>query len=84
MPDTVTAAPICVAPPLGQELVVETKNVIVPVGLFPPERVAPSEVEPPRFIEFESSDVVSVGAAFVVTVSGSQALVTGLLLASPL
>jgi hypothetical protein len=64
--------------------VVEKKKVMVPVGLVPPARVAVSETELPAFIGVEESKVERVGEALELTVSCSQALVTGLLLASPL
>jgi hypothetical protein len=66
-------------------LLVEKKNVIVPVGLLPPAKVAVSEAEPPTVIGVEESKVVSVGDAketvtrsFVAPLSD-----TALLLLSP-
>jgi hypothetical protein len=73
-----------VAPPFGQVFVVEKKKVIVPVGLLPPARVAVSVTEPPAVMGVEDSKVVRVGEALGLTVSGSHALVIGLLLISPL
>jgi hypothetical protein len=64
--------------------VLEKKKVIVPVGLLPPARVAVSEAEAPTVMGVEESKVVSVGVVFGLTTSCSQALVKGLLLASPL
>jgi hypothetical protein len=68
---------------LGQVLLVPTRKTIVPVGLLPPAKVAVSEAEPPTVIGVEESLVVKVGV-MAFTTSGSQALVTALLLASPL
>jgi hypothetical protein len=73
-----------VAPPFGQAFVVEKKKVIVPVGLLPPAKVALSETEPPTDMGVDESKVVRVGVTIGLTTSGSQALVTALLLASPL
>jgi hypothetical protein len=64
-------------------LVVEKKKVIVPVGLKPPAKVAVSDTELPAVTGVEESKVVRVGVAGLTT-RGSQALVTGLLLESPL
>jgi hypothetical protein len=64
-------------------LLLETKKVIVPVGLLPPAKVAVSEAEPPAVMVLEESKVVRVGAAWLTT-RGSQALVSPLLFESPL
>ena len=77
------ADPIWVGLLAGHEFVVEKKNLIVPVGLLPPARVAVSDAEAPTAMEGEESNVVKVGVVGLTT-SGSHRLVTGLLLASPL
>jgi hypothetical protein len=78
---TVTGEPTVVAVPVQLEL---AKNwyVTVPPTWNPPVRVAESVAEPPTVIVVADSVVVIVGLA-LLTVSGSQAEVAWLLLASP-
>lgn len=63
--------------------VVDSKNVMVPVRLEPPERVAVSDAEPPATIVF-AERVVRRAGAVEPTTKGSQALVAPLFVPSPL
>jgi hypothetical protein len=78
----VTGLPTIVAVP---EHVTPVKKlyVTVPPTWNPPVIVAESNTEPPTMIGFADKVVVIEGLV-LLTVNGSQALVAGLLLASPL
>jgi hypothetical protein len=52
-----------VAPAFGHVFVVDTKNVMVPVGLAAPAKVAVSWTEPPAVIVVLDRAVVRVGLA---------------------